>query len=162
VTARKDTGERIWPPGINLALVDLFWGELQNVRYEYGPKLGPHIQVDLVATDPDYFRRGAGKALMTEIVRLADEENLPSFIEGSPDGEKLYGSVGFVKVGEFKVDLARFPNGEDLGQGWRDMKLDTATTERGWYRQVVMIRPAKGKTIADYLGVGWNKTESGS
>jgi hypothetical protein len=89
---------------------------------------------------------------MNEIVRIAGEENLPCFIEGSPEGQILYESVGFVKVGEFSVDIARFPGGQDLGEDWRDKDPELAALEKGWYRQFVMIRPAKGQTVAHYLG----------
>lgn len=117
-----------------------------------------------MATDPKYFRKGAGKALMQAVVDVADEEALPCFLEGSPEAERLYASVGFVHVGEFRVDLGRFEGGGDKGLGWRGTMRDGGggtsgaeplAGETGWYRQVVMIRPARGKSVADYLGKGW-------
>jgi len=151
---RQDAGDREWPDDLNRAAIEEFWEKLKDVRNTWGPQLGAHVQVDLVACDPQYFRQGAGRALMKHIERITDEEGLPGFIEASPDGEKLYASVGFEFVGQFWTDYERFPDGWDKGANWR-VRQGRETKEgvgEGWYRQILMVRPAKGKVLSDYLG----------
>jgi len=86
---RQDAGDREWPNDINRAAIEEFWEKLKDVRNTWGPRLGAHVQVDLVACDPRYFRQGAGRALMQYIERVTDEEGLPGFIEASPDEETV-------------------------------------------------------------------------
>jgi hypothetical protein len=63
VNTRQDAGDRSWPPDCNVPCVEDFWSKLQAVRHEWGPKLGPHLMLDILATDPAHMRRGAAKIL---------------------------------------------------------------------------------------------------
>ncbi|EXJ83379.1 hypothetical protein A1O1_07001 [Capronia coronata CBS 617.96] len=137
---RKDTSERKWPPYTNMTLVDHFWTMITASRKRLGAALGPHLNVDLVATSPDHHRRGAGRMLMDHVTREADRLGLPATLEGSPDGFKLYSAVGFEAIDEVWVDLLRFENGVDKGEDWSSRRDRTAP---GWYKQVVMVRQAR-------------------
>jgi ribosomal protein S18 acetylase RimI-like enzyme len=66
---RKDTGERIWPSYTNLAIVVKFWDLVVASRQRQSKEIGPHISVDLLATDPKHHRRGAGRMLMQHVVK---------------------------------------------------------------------------------------------
>lgn len=139
---RKDTGERAWPAYTNLALVNKFWDLIVQSRQRCGKTIGPHVSVDLLATDPAHHRRGAGKMLMQHVADQADQLGLPTTLEASPDGLRLYTSVGFVAVDEFWVDLLRYEDGRDKGDEWamqhaRDINPGEGP---GWYKQVVMLR----------------------
>ena len=137
---RKDTGERIWPDYTNMALVENFWNSVVTSRQRQSREIGPHVSVDLLATDPKHHRRGAGKMLMQYIVKKADELGLKATIEGSPEGVRLYSSVGFVQVDEFWVDILRFADGGDKGEEWVKTQGRVPGKGEGWYKQVVMIR----------------------
>ena len=152
VDSRKDTSERIWPPGTNIALVNEFWSKIVESRASWGPKLGAHVLLDLLATAPEWMAKGAGGMIMKELGRDCDERSLPGFLEGSPEGLKAYVKGGFIDLGKrIRVDLGRFEGGEDRGPGWREVEGAKQGNNRGWYENVVMIRPAYGKTINDYV-----------
>jgi GNAT superfamily N-acetyltransferase len=138
--SRQDTGKRTWPPYTNVALVNHFWDMLVISRHQNSKAIGAHISVDLLATDPVHHRRGAGRMLMQYIAKQADELGLRATIEGSPEGLKLYRSVGFELVDEFWVDLLRFEGGEDKGEKWAEDQGRTPGQGPGWYKQVAMLR----------------------
>lgn len=147
VTTRQDAGDRSWPPDCNVPCVEAFWSKLQAVRNEWGPKLGPHLMLDILATDPTHMRRGAGKLLMRFITDMADEMGLPCFLEGSPEGLALYRASGFEVVGSIWVDLAKYQDGgEHAGQGDDDARQERVQgVGQGWYSHAVMVRPASRK-----------------
>src|SRR2546429_9839761 len=70
----RETGHG--PPDCNVPCVEDIWSKLQAVRQEWGPKLGPHLMLDILATDPGHMRRGAGKMLMRLGTDIADEMGL--------------------------------------------------------------------------------------
>ena len=146
---RQDVGKRSWPEFTNVKLVEEFWGEIVRSRKMHSESMGPHVSVDILATDPEFQRRGAGRMLMEKVVEEADERGLPCVLEGSEEGLRLYRSVGFEEVvgegGSIWVDLGRWVDGGDKGKGWRgdvEVKLEKGG---GWYRQAVMERKAKGR-----------------
>ena len=51
----------------------------------------------------EFQRRGAGRALMNEVTKRADEQQVPIQIEASPEGEQLYRSVGFELLDRFQI-----------------------------------------------------------
>lgn len=60
--------------------------------------------VDFLAVDPAYHRRGIGAALMEHIKTLAGEERVPVTLLASSMGIHLYRKLGFTEVGEVKSD----------------------------------------------------------
>lgn len=140
VEARKDAGERIWPPYTNTALVGSFWGSIVETRERFSKQIGPHVNVDILATEPSHHRRGAGKLLMQHVVEKMDELGLTGTLEGSPQGLKLYSSVGFVPVDDIWVDLLRFEDGGDKGDEWAKAEGRVPGEGEGWYKHVAMVR----------------------
>jgi GNAT superfamily N-acetyltransferase len=140
VNTRQDAGDRSWPPDCNVPCVEDFWSKLQAVRHEWGPKLGPHLMLDILATDPAHMHRGAGKMLLKFGTDIADEMGLPCFLEGSPEGLGLYRASGFKVVGWIWVDLKKYQNiGEQTGQGGQKQERVEGAGE-GWYSHAVMVR----------------------
>ncbi|RMZ75033.1 hypothetical protein DV737_g5486, partial [Chaetothyriales sp. CBS 132003] len=81
-------------------------------------KLGAHVSIDILATLPAYHGRGAGRALLEQVLGEADSLGLTSVLEASQEGLRLYRSVGFVEEeGEdgIWVDLGRWEGGGDKG-----------------------------------------------
>ena len=153
--ARKDTSERIWPEGTNVALVNGFWGRIQEVRAKWGPRLGAHVQLDLLATSPEFMGRGAGGMIVRHVARVCDEGGLPGFLEGSPEGLMVYLKSGWRDMRErVRIDLGRYKGGKDRGADWRAVEKVREGEEGwgcGWYENVVMVRPARGRRIEEYL-----------
>jgi GNAT superfamily N-acetyltransferase len=152
VGTRQDAGDRSWPPDCNVPCVKDFWSKLQAVRHEWGPKLGPHLMLDILATDPAHMRRGAGKMLMKFGTDIADEVGLPCFLEGSPEGLGLYRASGFEVVGWIWVDLKKYQSAdEQTVQGDQNQDRVEGVGE-GWYSHAVMVRQyqsGKGASVSD-------------
>ncbi|KAA8623183.1 gnat family protein [Pyrenophora tritici-repentis] len=90
----------------NPALVD-FWAFLSRVRKQYmGTK--PFYFLHLLVTNPHHQRRGAGALLVGWGTKRADEAQLPSFLESSPVGRRLYTKMGFQTVEVVTFDLAKY------------------------------------------------------
>jgi predicted acetyltransferase len=61
--------------------------------------------LSIICTAPEYQRRGAAKALMEPILKVADAQGIPSWLEASPDGVRLYENLGFKTVEELNFVL---------------------------------------------------------
>lgn len=62
----------------------------------------PENEVHTLAVDPAHQRGGTGRALLAELLRVADEHGGPTFLEVRTDNAAavaLYASTGFVVVG---------------------------------------------------------------
>ncbi len=146
VETRQDSADRTWPPDCNKECVTEFWVKIQAVRNEWGPKLGPNMMLDILATDPGHMRKGAGKLLVKYGTNLADEMGLPCILESSPEGYGLYSSCGFERVGAIWVDLAKYGKGSaDSTQEGNGNGLIERLKGDGeeWYKHDVMVRPVK-------------------
>jgi len=66
--------------------------------------------VHIFATDPQHQRRGAGRALLTQLATQADAENKPVYLESSPSAVTVYKKLGFVETGV----KFRFPDGDEI------------------------------------------------
>jgi GNAT superfamily N-acetyltransferase len=152
VVTRQDAGDRSWPPDCNIPCVKDFWSKVQAVRHEWGPKLGPHLMLDILATDPAHIRKGAGKMLMKFGTDIADEMGLPCFLEGSPEGLGLYHANGFEVVGWIWVDLMKYQNPDEQTMP-EDLKEERVEgVGEGWYNHAVMVRryrSNKGTSVSD-------------
>lgn len=60
------------------------------------------MTLDLAAlsVDPSYQRRGLATALVKAGLDRADVDNLPTYLEATPEGALLYPRVGFQKMAE--------------------------------------------------------------
>jgi GNAT superfamily N-acetyltransferase len=141
VEKRVDAGARTWPEGTNVAMVEWVWSRIKDSRLRYGAKLGAHVDVEILAVDPGFQRQGAGRMLMDAVLREADEAGLQMYLEGSEEGRVLYERLGFVTQEVIWVDLPRWENGGDKGEGWEAGR--TEGKGEGWYCQRIMLRAAK-------------------
>lgn len=142
--SRTDAGKREWPEGTHVALIEDFWPRIAECRLRYGKQLGPHVDVEILATDPEFQRIGAGRMLMDAVCEEADRLGLPAYLEGSEEGRRLYEAVGFEGKEDLWVDVPRWEKGGDKGADWRGEGAKEGQGE-GWYNQMIMLRPAKTK-----------------
>ncbi|EMD62189.1 hypothetical protein GGP41_002353 [Bipolaris sorokiniana] len=96
----------------NQALVD-FLGFLYRARKQY-VNTKPICFLQILVTDPDHHRRGAGSMLLKWGLGKADELGLPGFLEASPMGKPLYERMGFRTQETAVFDLTKYgAEGED-------------------------------------------------
>ncbi|KAF2134105.1 hypothetical protein P153DRAFT_281459 [Dothidotthia symphoricarpi CBS 119687] len=90
-----------------------FMGFLSRVRREFmGTK--PFCFLQILVTDPEHHRRGAGAMLIEWGTEKADDAQLPSFLEATRMGRPLYERMGFEKRYEEVFDLSQYGvKGED-------------------------------------------------
>ncbi|KAI5782620.1 hypothetical protein EDC01DRAFT_220196 [Geopyxis carbonaria] len=62
-----------------------------------------HLHVQSVMVDPGFQRRGVGKALMREVLKVAEAEGVPVGLEAGPQGALLYHAMGFRLLGPFSI-----------------------------------------------------------
>jgi GNAT superfamily N-acetyltransferase len=136
--------KRTWPPGMHVACIEWFWGRLLEVRAKMRRELGEHVFVNILGTDPDWQRLGAGKMLMDVVCAEADRRNVRAWVEASEEGRRLYEKCGFAEVGGLWCDLGRWVEGGDKGEGWRGEGWKEGVGE-GWYWMSFMVRPARGQ-----------------
>jgi GNAT superfamily N-acetyltransferase len=86
--------------------VDLLY---QSRREFIGTK--PHLLLEIVATHPEYHRRGAGGALLKWGCDKADELGLDVHLEASPAGIGLYEKFGFERLKEMEFDMEKYGPG---------------------------------------------------
>jgi GNAT superfamily N-acetyltransferase len=72
----------------------------QNAFYR---DIAPYLHVSILATSPDYQRRGVGTLLVCEGQRLALLDDVPLVLESSLAGRGLYAKNGFEKLWEGKT-----------------------------------------------------------
>lgn len=122
-----------------------FIGRMHGMRSQWigGQK---HLHLGILACTTKYHRLGAGNMLISRGLELADAEGLPTFLEGTPAGYKLYRRKGFENIGVFDMELTkrwgleRRPD-EDWGQ---DMGADQyGRGAEGCLRTIGMRRPPK-------------------
>ena len=81
----------------------------------FGVKLTSRlVDLDTVATHPDYQRRGCGSMLVKWGCDLADAEGVSAYVDASKDGAPLYAKHGFVDYsnpGEEIASMARYHKG---------------------------------------------------
>ncbi len=66
------------------------------------PRTTPHYYLSLLGTHPDHRGSGLGMYLLTENLRLIDEQRMPAYLESSnPVNCPRYESVGFQRMDEF-------------------------------------------------------------
>lgn len=67
-----------------------------------------NLGITHVYVHPGYGRQGIGARLVAQAVKQADELNLPIYIEATPDGSKLYCSLGFEIQKQLSLSLAPY------------------------------------------------------
>jgi GNAT superfamily N-acetyltransferase len=66
------------------------------------------IDLHMLHTDPAFQGRGAGGKLIEWGTKIADELGLPTYLEASPKGYRVYQRHGFKDLEVFDLDLAKY------------------------------------------------------
>ncbi|KAG9513086.1 acyl-CoA N-acyltransferase, partial [Aureobasidium melanogenum] len=69
---------------------------------------GPFLELDYLATAPEYQRRGIGAMLLRAGLEVADAHGLMSYVTSSVAGLKLYQKHGFEIVDTHAMDYSQF------------------------------------------------------
>lgn len=69
--------------------------------------------LNILVTDVNHHRRGAGAMLLAWALRKADSAQLPAFLEASEMGRPLYERFGFKPQEKVKWDLSKYGS-----EGW--------------------------------------------
>ena len=88
------------------------------------------IELEVLVTDPELHRRGAGSHLLSWGVEQADRKGAAMALESTPAGLSLYKRFGFREMDVIKADMKQF--------GW-DKPYDPEAAKRVW-----MIRKPQG------------------
>ncbi|KGQ07717.1 hypothetical protein BBAD15_g6939 [Beauveria bassiana D1-5] len=67
-----------------------------------------HMWIQHLMIRPSHQRRGIGHALLARALLRADAARLPAVIVSSAESVGLYGKVGFVSLGSFRLDNGRW------------------------------------------------------
>ena len=118
-SARDDleapAGSSDWPPGeTNVTLLNEYSLAQAAARRKY-TRGKPVLLLDTIGTDPSYMGRGAASMLMEWGTGLADDNGLECWLEGTPDGLRLYRKFGYREVERFGIDLEKWDEGKGKG-----------------------------------------------
>ncbi|KAL6721892.1 hypothetical protein ACLMJK_000997 [Lecanora helva] len=120
----KDATSRDWDEGTNVDAANEFFNGIREKRQNLMAGK-PHFCLNMLATDPEHQRRGAGRMLLQWGTDLADRPvSLPCYLEASDKGRPLYQSQGFVDTETLDMDMSK----------WGGKGID---------HHYVMIRPAR-------------------
>lgn len=125
----KESQEEGVPPGLNVAFAEHFFGEMaKGKRKILGGR--PYVLMHILATHPRHHRRGVGAMQLKWGFAIADERNLPVYLEASPMGQPLYARMGFETVGWLPMDAKLWGAQKDIPHA-------------------LMLRPAKAERSRD-------------
>ena len=114
-TADKEERDFDFPPGIAQFVEEDSSRWLKRITHRRR-----HMLTKAMFTDPSFWRRGIGSAMVRYGNQLADEANLPIFLWGSAFGAPIYAKYGFETVQWLDLDLrdwAPSAKGNDKGYG---------------------------------------------
>ena len=153
-TSSSSTGARnTWPSNSHDVLSRDFRSHIVRARNILTSKLGAHVLVENLYTDPNHQHRGAGGSLIQHATSEADRRNLPCMLEAARGGIGVYEAAGFRAFGEgddegdgmIWFDLERWEGGRDKGVEFTRNRTerDGGRKGQGWFALVLMVRPAK-------------------
>jgi ribosomal protein S18 acetylase RimI-like enzyme len=104
------------PANSNKNLIMDFTAGLRDVRCRIlqGQK---HFLLDNLATHPEYRGQGLARRLIEQVLRRADAEKVPVYLETASDNpaSKLYRQLGFEEQGSYVMeDLGQYASREEL------------------------------------------------
>ncbi|KAK3712573.1 hypothetical protein LTR37_009016 [Vermiconidia calcicola] len=109
----KEGEKRGLPPDCNPALAEEFYGNLAKCKREImGGKA--YVLLNILATLPEYHRRGIGGMHMRWGLEQADRLGLPSYLEATPMGRPLYTKLGYEMVRDFEFDARKYGCDHDI------------------------------------------------
>jgi GNAT superfamily N-acetyltransferase len=116
-----------WPKGANLEVIDAKFGTLGLLKEKYCDDsetyceflcrsleiwnkkwLTCDLDVQLLATDPSYQRRGLASKLLKHVLQIADKAGKMSYVEATEAGFPVYRKLGFKQVDIVEVDSAKW------------------------------------------------------
>ncbi|KAK4193216.1 hypothetical protein QBC35DRAFT_99517 [Podospora australis] len=129
----------------NLSVIDAFIGELHRKQRDCA-KGEAGLYLGILACRPDRQRLGAGSALLKFGADFADILELPSWLESSPVGYRVYKKFGYedIDVVDLKV-TERWGKTKSAGRYWGENNAVeiAGPVPEGVMRSVIMRRPAK-------------------
>jgi GNAT superfamily N-acetyltransferase len=89
-----------WMPGVDPTRESAHMKQLQPILAEEWPEeiFREFWELDGLYVHPDHYRKGIGRMLALWAVERGKGEDVPVVVHSSPDGRKLYESVGFEVV----------------------------------------------------------------
>ncbi|KAI9743803.1 MAG: hypothetical protein M1818_002537 [Claussenomyces sp. TS43310] len=100
-----------FPSGANVEACRAFFGALRAMEDKYVVDDDMYV-MHLLATHPDYQRRGLARTLLAKFLACADAEGRRAYIEATPAGHALYASLGWRDVDEIVVDVTKWGGAE--------------------------------------------------
>ncbi|KAF2725221.1 acyl-CoA N-acyltransferase [Polychaeton citri CBS 116435] len=113
-----------WPEGADVDLCNETFSEWARQHKEMMGDRG-HWYLEIVATDPKYQGKGAGRLMLKYGCERADRDVVEAFVEASPEAVGLYEKMGFREAGK------------------TDTFIDNERVKAVWYRNLFMVRPPK-------------------
>ncbi|KAK4129147.1 N-acetyltransferase-like protein [Parathielavia appendiculata] len=138
-----------WGEGCDVAVVNAFIGEMTRIQRDHAQGEAA-LYLSLLACSPTRQRLGAGSALLKWGVDLADSLGLPSRVEASPAGYRLYKKFGYedVDVLDLKVtDTWGVVNTDGSDWGANNAVSLAGPAPDGVVRSVIMRRPPRKAAI---------------
>ena len=101
------------PPDMNVPFFEEFIGNVSKCKKEIlGGKA--YVFLNVLATLPEYHRRGVGAMHLRWGNKQADHLGLQSYLEASPMGRPLYERMQYEKVGDLPFDARKWGLDRDL------------------------------------------------
>ncbi|KAK4501097.1 hypothetical protein PRZ48_006903 [Zasmidium cellare] len=110
-----------WPEGADEKLCNETFGAWARRKTELMGRRG-FWYLEIIATDPAYQGKGAGSSMLRWGTQRADEQNVESYLEASPDAVALYKKFKFEEADKI------------------DTFIDNERVKATWYRNLFMIR----------------------
>ncbi|KAL2760192.1 hypothetical protein ACRALDRAFT_1073845 [Sodiomyces alcalophilus JCM 7366] len=107
---------RVWGPGVNEEAANLIFGAMDKMR-ERTVVGKPCVYLQILVIDPKHQRRGIGQQLMSWGVQEAARLNIPSFLESSNAGRRLYQKCGYRDVDVAETSLKQYGL-EEIHRNW--------------------------------------------
>lgn len=110
-------GDIEWLEGKERERANSLVGPLWEAREKLWDK-ERYVYCHVTAVRPEYQRKGIGKLLTAHTIRIAEQAELPIYLESSREGVGLYEKLGFRKLKEKVVHKAEvLCNGEGIDNG---------------------------------------------
>ncbi|KAL6713801.1 hypothetical protein ACLMJK_008293 [Lecanora helva] len=97
-----------FPPGHNTALASALFSREAALRDSHMSGKKAYLYLRVVVVTPDWQGRGAGKGLVREVCRVADQKGVEAWVDASGGGRRLYEGAGWKEVGETGVELGEW------------------------------------------------------
>ncbi|KAF9046991.1 acyl-CoA N-acyltransferase [Rhodocollybia butyracea] len=93
------------PEGVNEELWNEFFGGMKKMNDKWDTKR--MLVLGLLCTHPSYQNQGAAKALMENVLRIADNEGIRVYVESLSTATGVYKRFGFKEIDRLEFDLSK-------------------------------------------------------